>query len=64
MAWIFEEASMADLYTCSCGNQTWRIFDSIVRCAACETEFVAQHMPVAEFNHAINVEVEEELEEV
>ncbi|MGZ4811973.1 MAG: hypothetical protein ACXVZR_05690 [Terriglobales bacterium] len=55
---------MADLYTCSCGNQTWRIFDSIVRCATCDTEFVAQHTPVAEFNHAINVEVEEELEEV
>jgi len=24
----FREAFMADLYTCSCGNQTWEIFDT------------------------------------
>ena len=55
---------MADMYTCSCGNQTWEILDRIVRCASCKTEFVAQHTAVAEFNHAIAIEVEEELEEV
>lgn len=55
---------MADMYTCSCGNQTWQIFDGIVRCASCEREFVAQHMPVIEFNHLISQAVEEELEEV
>ena len=31
---------MADLYTCS-GNQTWEIFDTGVRCTACETTFNA-----------------------
>lgn len=55
---------MADLYTCSCGSQTWQIFDTGVRCTACQTEFVAQHMPVAEFNHAATQQLEEELEEV
>jgi len=29
---------MADLYTCSCGNQKWEIFDSGVRCTSCDTE--------------------------
>jgi hypothetical protein len=57
------EVFMADLYTCSCGNQTWEIFDTGVRCTACQTEYVMQHTPVAEFNHAITQEMEEELAE-
>ncbi len=54
---------MADLYTCSCGNQTWEIFDMGVRCAVCKTEYVTQHTPVAEFNHEVTQELEEALEE-
>lgn len=59
----FREAFMADLYTCSCGKQTWEIFDTGVRCTACKTEYVTQHTPVAEFNHAVTEELEEALEE-
>ena len=54
---------MADVYTCSCGNQTWQIFEAAVLCTACKTEFVAVHMPVAEFNHMVTEELEEVLEE-
>jgi hypothetical protein len=54
---------MADVYTCSCGNQTWQILEAVVRCAACGTEFAAQHMPVAEFNHTVTEELEKVLEE-
>jgi len=54
---------MPDLYTCICGNQTWQIFDTCVRCTECKTEFVSQHTAVAEFNHAISEEMEEELAE-
>jgi len=54
---------MVDLYTCSCGNQTWEIFDTGVRCVACKTEYATLHMPVAEFNHAVAEELEEALEE-
>jgi hypothetical protein len=57
------EAFMADLYTCSCGNQTWKIFDTGVRCTACNTEYPVQHTPVGEFNHAVTEELEEALEE-
>ena len=57
------EVFMADLYTCSCGNQTWEIFETGVRCTACKTEYVTQHMSVAEFNHLITQEMEEELVE-
>lgn len=55
---------MADLYTCTCGNQTWQIFDTVVRCVSCNSEFMTEHTPVVEFNHAITTQVEEELEEV
>jgi hypothetical protein len=58
------EAFMADLFTCSCGNQAWEIYDAGVRCTACKTEFVTQHTPVAEFNHMVTEELEETLEEV
>jgi len=54
---------MADLYTCICGNQTWEIFDTGVRCAACQAEYVTQHTTVAEFNHAVTQNLEEELAE-
>jgi hypothetical protein len=54
---------MADLYTCSCGNQTWQILETVVRCTACETEFAVQHTPVSEFNHRVTQELEEVLEE-
>jgi hypothetical protein len=62
-ATFLEEVFMADLYTCSCGNQTWEIFDTGVRCTACEAEFVTFHTPVAEFNSAVTQEMEEEMAE-
>ena len=54
---------MANLYTCNCGNQTWEIFETGVRCTACQTEFMVHHMPVKEFNHLVTEELEEALEE-
>jgi hypothetical protein len=54
---------MSDLYTCSCGNQTWEISDMGVRCTACQTEYVTPHAPVAEFNSVVTEEMEEELAE-
>ncbi len=54
---------MADLYTCTCGSQTWEIFDTGVRCTACKEEYPVQHMSVHDFNHAVNEELEEALEE-
>ncbi len=53
---------MADLYTCNCGNQTWQIFDTVVRCTACGTEFGTQHTPVLEFNEMVTQELEESFE--
>jgi hypothetical protein len=52
---------MSDLYTCSCGNQTWKISDTGVCCTTCQTEYVTFHTPVAEFNSAVTEEMEEEL---
>jgi hypothetical protein len=54
---------MADLYTCSCGNRTWEICDMVVRCTACQTEYVTPHTPVKEFNAEVMQEMEEELAE-
>jgi len=54
---------MADLYTCNCGNQKWEIFETGVRCTACQTEFTVTHMPVKDFNHLVTEELEEALEE-
>ena len=59
---LFKEEVMADVYTCSCGSQTWQILETAVRCTACGTEFVAPHMPVASFNHMVTLELEEVLE--
>ncbi len=50
---------MEDVYTCTCGNRTWLILENVVRCAACDTEFPAQHTPVREFNRLVSEEVEE-----
>jgi uncharacterized Zn finger protein (UPF0148 family) len=61
---VLQGGFMTDLYTCSCGSQIWQIFDTGVRCTACQTEFVSQHTPVAEFNHTATQQLEEELEEV
>jgi hypothetical protein len=54
---------MADVYTCACGNQTWMISDTGVRCTTCKTEYVTQHTPVEEFNHTVTEELEDELEQ-
>jgi hypothetical protein len=54
---------MADLYTCSCGNQTWEVFDTGVRCTACKTEYVTQHTSVTEFNRAVTQEIALEMEQ-
>ena len=54
---------MAELYTCACGNQTWQIFDTGVRCTACQTEYATPHVPVSEFNSSVKQELEEELAE-
>jgi ribosomal protein L37AE/L43A len=64
MATAVDGGFMADLYTCICGNQTWQIFETGVRCATCQSEFVTQHQPVTEFNRTVTREMEEELEEV
>ncbi len=54
---------MENVYTCSCGNQTWLILETAVRCQACNREFTTEHTPVTQFNHAVLEEIEE-LEEV
>jgi len=58
----FKEEVMADRYTCRCGNQTWQILETAVRCTACGIQFVAPHTPVAAFNHLVTLELEEVLE--
>lgn len=50
---------MAKVYTCNCGNQTWQILETAVRCTACAAQFVVPHMPVAAFNHIVTLELEE-----
>ena len=55
---------MADKYVCSCGNHTFQILEKAVRCAMCGAEFVAEHMPVAAFNHMVALGVELEEQEV
>ena len=57
------EETMADKYTCSCGNQTWQILDDVVRCTACWTDFAAPHMPVGAFNRMVVLELQEVFEE-
>lgn len=55
---------MNDVYTCSCGNQTWQIFETGVRCTECKNEYVTQHTPVLEFTQIVAKELEDILEEV
>ena len=50
---------MDNVYTCSCGNQTWVISDNAVRCTACNAQFVTPLTPVAEFNHKVTEELME-----
>lgn len=50
---------MEDVYTCTCGNQTWMILENQVQCTACKTTFDCQHTPVKEFNHRVAEDVEE-----
>jgi len=49
---------MADMYTCSCGKQTWQILENAVRCITCGAEFISQRMPAAAFNHLVALELE------
>lgn len=50
---------MDNVYTCTCGNQTWIIFDNAVRCTVCTTQFTVQNTPVTEFNHSVTEQLEE-----
>ena len=50
---------MENVYTCTCGNQTWIISNTGVRCTACKEEFVTQVTPVKEFNSKVAEEVAE-----
>jgi hypothetical protein len=50
---------MENVYTCTCGNQTWTVLDNAVRCTACNTVFPTVNTPVTEFNHELMTELEE-----
>lgn len=50
---------MENVYTCSCGNQTWIILENRVQCLACKETFDCQHTSVKDFNHMIAEEIEE-----
>lgn len=50
---------MFDVYTCSCGNQTWTISENHVQCVACKTTFDCLHTSVKDFNRMVNEEIEE-----
>lgn len=50
---------MENVYTCTCGNQTFIVLDNAVRCTACNTVFATKNTPVAEFNHQVTEELEE-----
>jgi len=49
---------MENVYTCSCGNQTWFVLEQVVLCTRCNKKFPVQLTPVAEFNHMVSEEVE------
>lgn len=51
---------MDNVYTCSCGNQTFVIIETGVRCTACNLTFDVPHMSVRDFNHMVAEELEEE----
>lgn len=50
---------MEDVYTCTCGNQTWMIWENHVQCAACKAIFNCLHTPVKDFNRMVAEAVEE-----
>ncbi len=50
---------MENVYTCSCGNQTWLVLEQAVLCTKCNEKFPLQLMPVVEFNHKVLEEVQE-----
>jgi hypothetical protein len=50
---------MDNVYTCSCGNQTWVILDNAVRCAVCNEQFAVQLTPVRDFNRTVTTGVME-----
>jgi hypothetical protein len=53
------EAHMENVYTCSCGNQTWLVLEQAILCTKCNEKFPLQLMAVAEFNHLVLEEVKE-----
>ena len=53
------EEIMENVYTCSCGNQTWTILENHVQCAACKVTYDCLHTPVKEFNRMVAEEIEE-----
>lgn len=53
---------MENVYTCSCGSQTWIVMDDGVRCTACNQLFDAPHLPVRNFNRIVAEELREEEE--
>jgi hypothetical protein len=48
---------MDNVYTCSCGNQTWIILDNAVRCTACNEQFAVHLTSVRDFNHMVTEDV-------
>lgn len=51
-----------EVYTCSCGNETWVVLNNLVRCTACKLEFPAELTPVREFNHRVSEALQEAAE--
>ena len=50
---------MENVYTCTCGNQTWMIMENHVQCTACKAAFSCLHTSVKEFNRMITEDIEE-----
>jgi hypothetical protein len=48
-----------NVYTCTCGNQTWTILENQVQCTACDAVYDCLHTPVKDFNHMVTEEIEE-----
>ncbi|MFB3916745.1 MAG: hypothetical protein ACE14M_08450 [Terriglobales bacterium] len=53
---------MENLFTCTCGSQTWLVLDDGVRCTVCHQLFDAPHLPVRNFNRIVAEELREEEE--
>jgi hypothetical protein len=54
---------MENVYTCTCGNQSWVLLENGARCTACKSEFDVPHFSVREFNRIVVEELKEEEEE-